>query len=241
MSTRSRKIVFLRSRARSVTLGWQPYRHLRADCADNVGSSTSRNPIGLHCLLRHFFYTYWAIQSSYLLWTGKLKHFSPLKSCRWNGKAARCISASGSIAFSLRLATINTHELTIKYLQQDEEVWKKQGSSNFLFIFKTLTKGVRGIRGGGVERRSRYFASFFERLFPRYRTALWPSVFLFLCEIWCRAAETLRKLLASLTSVWEVAASNLGTDAYVHDSGVGPSIRRQLHATYYPLHYQQRH
>jgi hypothetical protein len=33
--------------------GWQPYRHLWADCPDkNVGASTSDNPMGLHGLLR---------------------------------------------------------------------------------------------------------------------------------------------------------------------------------------------
>jgi hypothetical protein len=39
--------------------GWQPYRHLCADCLDNVGSLTAYNPIGLHGLLQgwlHFFY-----------------------------------------------------------------------------------------------------------------------------------------------------------------------------------------
>jgi hypothetical protein len=31
---------------------WQPYRHLWADCLDNVRSLTSHNPIGLQGLLR---------------------------------------------------------------------------------------------------------------------------------------------------------------------------------------------
>jgi hypothetical protein len=31
---------------------WQPYRHLWADCLDNVGSLTPHNPIGLQGLLR---------------------------------------------------------------------------------------------------------------------------------------------------------------------------------------------
>jgi hypothetical protein len=31
---------------------WQSYRHLWADCLDNVGSLTSHNPIGLHSLLQ---------------------------------------------------------------------------------------------------------------------------------------------------------------------------------------------
>jgi hypothetical protein len=31
---------------------WQPYRHLLADCLDNVGSLTSHNPTGLNGLLR---------------------------------------------------------------------------------------------------------------------------------------------------------------------------------------------
>jgi hypothetical protein len=30
---------------------WQPYRHLWDDCLENVGASTSHNPIGLHGLL----------------------------------------------------------------------------------------------------------------------------------------------------------------------------------------------
>jgi hypothetical protein len=38
--------------SRIVIVGWQPYRHLWADCLDNVGSLTSHNPIGLHGLLQ---------------------------------------------------------------------------------------------------------------------------------------------------------------------------------------------
>jgi hypothetical protein len=46
MSTRSRKIMFLGSRA------WPVHRadNLAADCLDNVGSLTSHNPTGLHGL-----------------------------------------------------------------------------------------------------------------------------------------------------------------------------------------------
>jgi hypothetical protein len=35
--------------------GWQPHRHLWADCLENVGASTSHNPMGLHGLLRDSF------------------------------------------------------------------------------------------------------------------------------------------------------------------------------------------
>jgi hypothetical protein len=45
ISTRSRKIMFLGSIV-------QPVHHLWGDCVDNVRSSTSHNPIGLHGLLR---------------------------------------------------------------------------------------------------------------------------------------------------------------------------------------------
>jgi hypothetical protein len=47
MSTRNRKILFMGSEVLLAT-----YRHLWANCLDNVGSITSHNPIGLHCLLR---------------------------------------------------------------------------------------------------------------------------------------------------------------------------------------------
>jgi hypothetical protein len=30
---------------------WQPQRHLWTDCLENVGASTSHNPMGLHDLL----------------------------------------------------------------------------------------------------------------------------------------------------------------------------------------------
>jgi hypothetical protein len=33
------------------TYGWQPHRHLWADCIENVGASTSHNPMDLHGLL----------------------------------------------------------------------------------------------------------------------------------------------------------------------------------------------
>jgi hypothetical protein len=59
MSTRSRKIMFLGSRARPVhRAGWQPYRHLWADCLDNVGSSTSPWPIMGIAL---FFFTFFPV------------------------------------------------------------------------------------------------------------------------------------------------------------------------------------
>jgi hypothetical protein len=50
-----RKIVFLGSRARPVR-SWQPYRHLWADCLNNVASLTSHNPTGLHGLLQEQLY-----------------------------------------------------------------------------------------------------------------------------------------------------------------------------------------
>jgi hypothetical protein len=40
--------MFLGSKAAAGAYGWQPYRHLWADCLDNVGSLTSYNPVGLH-------------------------------------------------------------------------------------------------------------------------------------------------------------------------------------------------
>jgi hypothetical protein len=55
ISTISIKIMFLGSKAAAGAYGWQPYRHLWADCLDNVGSLTSYNPIGLHGLLRDSF------------------------------------------------------------------------------------------------------------------------------------------------------------------------------------------
>jgi hypothetical protein len=39
---------------------WQPYRHLWADCLDDVGASTSHTPMGLHGMLQDnltFLYT----------------------------------------------------------------------------------------------------------------------------------------------------------------------------------------
>jgi hypothetical protein len=36
--------------------GWQPHRHLWADCLENVGAWTSHNPMDLHGLLRARFY-----------------------------------------------------------------------------------------------------------------------------------------------------------------------------------------
>jgi hypothetical protein len=38
------------------TYNWQPQRRLLADCLENVGASTSNNPVGLHGLLRGYFY-----------------------------------------------------------------------------------------------------------------------------------------------------------------------------------------
>jgi hypothetical protein len=38
--------------------GWTPHRHLWAECLENVGTSTSRNPTGLHGLLQGYLYLY---------------------------------------------------------------------------------------------------------------------------------------------------------------------------------------
>jgi hypothetical protein len=35
-----------------VKSGWQPNRHLWADCLNNEGSSTSHEPVGLHYILQ---------------------------------------------------------------------------------------------------------------------------------------------------------------------------------------------
>jgi hypothetical protein len=43
---------------KSNILGWQPYRHLWADCIDNEGSLTSHNPIGLQVLLQGYLYIF---------------------------------------------------------------------------------------------------------------------------------------------------------------------------------------
>jgi hypothetical protein len=38
--------------------GWQPHRHLWADCLENVGASTSHNPTGFHGLLQGWLYLF---------------------------------------------------------------------------------------------------------------------------------------------------------------------------------------
>jgi hypothetical protein len=45
--------------------GWQPCRYLRANCLENVGTSTSHNPMGLHCLLQGYLYFYFLWQKKY--------------------------------------------------------------------------------------------------------------------------------------------------------------------------------
>jgi hypothetical protein len=50
------KKMFLGSRAWPVRKA-RPHRHLRVDCLDNVGSSTSHNPIGLHSLLQEYLFS----------------------------------------------------------------------------------------------------------------------------------------------------------------------------------------
>jgi hypothetical protein len=39
-------------------LGWQPYRHLWANCLENVEASTSHSSKGLHGLLQEYFYLF---------------------------------------------------------------------------------------------------------------------------------------------------------------------------------------
>jgi hypothetical protein len=46
--------------------GTLPYHHLRTECLDNVGSSTSHNLIGLHGLLRRELYFFICRWCSYL-------------------------------------------------------------------------------------------------------------------------------------------------------------------------------
>jgi hypothetical protein len=41
-----------RGKGRPARRGWQPHRHLWADCLENVGVSTYHNPMGLHGLLQ---------------------------------------------------------------------------------------------------------------------------------------------------------------------------------------------
>jgi hypothetical protein len=53
--------------SRIVIVGWQPYRHLWADCLDNVGSLTSHNPIGLHGQLRVYLFTLVGLWATWLL------------------------------------------------------------------------------------------------------------------------------------------------------------------------------
>jgi hypothetical protein len=49
--------------------GWQPHRHLWADCLENVWVSTSHNPMGLHGLLQGQLYFYVSDQLKFLcLW-----------------------------------------------------------------------------------------------------------------------------------------------------------------------------
>jgi hypothetical protein len=54
MSTRN----LLGGKGRPVHKAWQPFRHLWADCLENVGASTSHNPMGLHGLLQEYFYPF---------------------------------------------------------------------------------------------------------------------------------------------------------------------------------------
>jgi hypothetical protein len=64
--------MFLGSRVAAGALSWQPYRHLCADCLNDVGSLTYHSPIGLHDPLRawlYFFYVddVWTSQKTRLL------------------------------------------------------------------------------------------------------------------------------------------------------------------------------
>jgi hypothetical protein len=86
MRTRNIKIImFLGSKVRRVrradNLGSNVRRVRRADnlttilanCLDNVGSLTSHNPIGLHCLLRG--YLYFFTEQLYHVWQGFLRRY----------------------------------------------------------------------------------------------------------------------------------------------------------------------
>jgi hypothetical protein len=68
----------------------QPCRHLWADCLENVGASTSRNPKGLHGLHRdNFTLTVWTIFSTHLL--NKLTVFCQLNMlCNVECKTPTC-------------------------------------------------------------------------------------------------------------------------------------------------------
>jgi hypothetical protein len=46
------------SKGQPARKAWQPYRHLWADCLEDVGASTSHNHMGLHCLLQGQLYFY---------------------------------------------------------------------------------------------------------------------------------------------------------------------------------------
>jgi hypothetical protein len=57
--------IYLGSKAAAGGQGWQTYRHLWADCLDNVVESlTSHNPIGLHGLLQGKLYFYFQYSHS---------------------------------------------------------------------------------------------------------------------------------------------------------------------------------
>jgi hypothetical protein len=58
MRTRNRNVIFLGSKAATGECGRQPYRHLWADCLDNVASLTSHNPIGLRVLLWGYYFNF---------------------------------------------------------------------------------------------------------------------------------------------------------------------------------------
>jgi hypothetical protein len=49
-------LIFLGGGGREVKggrrVGWQTHRHQRADCLENMGATTSHNPMGLHGLLQ---------------------------------------------------------------------------------------------------------------------------------------------------------------------------------------------
>jgi hypothetical protein len=70
---RNRVTYYWRNRNYSIDIFWLyyisvPYRHLWADCLDNVGPLTSHNPIGLQGLLRYSFTLLHISASCCLLW-----------------------------------------------------------------------------------------------------------------------------------------------------------------------------
>jgi hypothetical protein len=67
---------------------WQPYRHLWADCLEDVGTSTSHNPMGLHGLFYRNSFTLYLYSLRRRINTGTTFVFISL---RWNISNCKCI------------------------------------------------------------------------------------------------------------------------------------------------------